>query len=131
MSQTNLNQRVRKARYAVRAGVLQKIDGGWRVPSRSRPDYHIVLGKFIKTSEGAGYRVTCHYEHKSLGQWRCPGNQRYVCWHVLASLIAAAKGKSVAFFEDLDEAKRYSNLGGKLCLIKSGDGPGILYGVVR
>ena len=131
MSQANLNARVRKARYAVRAGILQKIPGGYRVPSRTRPDHHIILVQFFKGRDGVGYRVTCHYEQNILGQWRCPGNQfGHICWHVLAAMMAAAGRKSVAFFEDLGEAKRYQNLGGKLCIVQSGDGSGRLYAVV-
>lgn len=131
MSQTNLNLRVRKARYAVRAGILQKIPSGYRVPSRTRPDHHIILAQFFKGQDGAGYRVTCHYEQNILGQWRCPGNQYgHVCWHVLAAVIAAAGKKPVAFFEELHDAEHYQNLGGKLCEVRSGDGSGRLYAVV-
>jgi len=129
--QTNLTQRVRKARKAVQAGVLQKVDGGFRVPSRTQYQHHVVLARFFSTKDEAGYRLTCHYESQH-GQWRCPGNQHgHVCWHVLASMIAAAGKRSVAFFEDLDEAKHYKNLGGKLVTVRSGDGSGMLYAVVR
>ena len=129
--QANLNRRAEKARFAVNAGVLQKVPGGYRVPSRTQVDHHIVLAHYqIKAGE-AGYRMTCHYEGP-LGQMRCPGNQYgHVCWHVLATLMAAIGKKQVAFFEDLCEAQRYQNLGGKLCTIWSGDGPGKLYAVVR
>ena len=132
MSQENLNRRTEKARYAVRAAVLQKVDGGYRVPSRTRPDHHVILAKFVRRGGEAGYRVTCHYENHALGSWRCPGNQfGHICWHVLAAVIAAVGKRPVAFFEDAKEACRYRNLGGKLCTIWSGDGSGKLYAVVR
>lgn len=125
--QSNLNLRVRKARAAVEADVLQKLDRGYRVPSRTSVNHHIVLASRIP----GGWRLTCHYEH-SRGQWRCPGNQYgHVCWHVLAAVMRVARGKRVAFFEDLAEAEHYQNLGGSLERIKSGDGSGELYAVVR
>ena len=131
MSQTNLNRRVTKARYAVNAAVLQKVPGGFRVPSRTQVHHHIVLAHYQKRQEGAGYRMTCHYEHGH-GQYRCPGNQfGHICWHCLAALIKAVGKKQVAFFEDLSEARRYQNLGGKMCMIWSGDGSGKLFAVVR
>lgn len=129
--QANLNRRVEKARFAVNAAVLQKVSGGFRVPSRTQVHHHIVLAKFEKRREGAGYRMTCHYEGP-IGNMRCPGNQYgHICWHCLAALIKAVGKKQVAFFEGLSEARRYQNLGGKLCMIWSGDGPGKLYAVVR
>lgn len=130
MSQKSLNERVRLARAAATARVLQKIEGGWRVPSRTQADHHIVLGKTYRTSSETGLRVTCHYDTRILGQHRCPGNQfGHVCWHVLASVLAASK-KSVAFFEDKGEARKYSNFGGSLAAIKSGDGSGKLWAVI-
>ena len=129
MCQKSLNQRVGKARKAVQAGVLQKVTGGYRVPSRTQVYPAIVLAKFQTKGHEAGYRMTCHYEHK-LGQGRCPGNSNgHICWHCIATLLAAAKGP-VAFFEDLNEAFRYSHLGGKICTVWSGDGVGKLYAVV-
>lgn len=130
MSQQNLNTRVKKARFAVQAGVLQKVAGGFRVPSRTQVDHHIVLARYFKNGHEAGYRMTCHYEC-SHSQWRCPGNQYgHVCWHVLASFLKAA-GKPVAFFEDREDAEHYQNLGGKMCAIHSGDGSGKLWAVVK
>jgi len=129
--QANLNKRSEKARYAVNAGVLQKVPGGYRVPSRTQVDHHIVLAHYQVRGSEAGYRMTCHYEGP-LGNRRCPGNGAgNICWHCLAALIAAVGKKSVAFFEDPKEARNYQNLGGKLCTIWSGDGPGKLFAVVR
>lgn len=131
MSQQNLNQRVRKARMAAKAGVLQKIPSGYRVPSRTQPNHHVVLARFFKNHDGAGYRITCHYEFNEAGQERCPGNSNgHVCWHCMAAVLAAAKGP-VAFFEDLKEAKRYAHLGGKLMILRSGDGSGSLFAVIK
>lgn len=130
MSQQNLNRRVKLARMAAKSGVLQKIPNGYRVPSRTLPSHHVVLAKYFKERGGAGYRMTCHYEHMN-GQDRCPGNQfGHICWHCLAAVLTAAKGP-VAFFEELSEAERYVHLGGKLMVIRSGDGSGQLYAAVR
>ena len=130
--QANLNARTRKARYAVQAGVLQKVEGGYRIPSRTQVNHHIVLARFQVQGGESGYRMTCHYDLGRLGQERCPGNQfGHICWHCLAAMVQAAGKKAVAFFEDRAEAERYQHLGGKLCTIWSGDGPGKLYAVVR
>jgi len=130
--QANLNRRVEKARYAAKAGVLQKVEGGFRIPSRTQVNHHVVLAKWQVHDGESGYRMTCHYDMGRAGQRRCPGNQfGHICWHCLAAMIKAVGKKSVTFFEDRKEAQRYQNLGGKLCVIWSGDGPGKLYAVVR
>ena len=128
--QDNLNRRVGLARKAAEAGVLQKIDGGYRVPSRTLVYHHIVFARFYRDANEAGYRMTCHYELDD-GTMRCPGNQfGHICWHCLAAMVRAAPGP-IAFFEDKAGADRYARLGGKLVAIRSGDGSGKLWAVVR
>jgi hypothetical protein len=78
-------------------------------------------------------RCECH-RITGVGQEPCQGNSNgTLCYHVLAALIRGAENgsKRLVLFDNFTDAFRYANFGGKLMEIKSLQGQGRAWGVVR
>jgi len=128
MDQKRLQGRVDKARYAVKAGAVNPINGkdrAYRVISVSKPGtYHDTFLKWVKVADELMLTGSCAWVEPVTGsQPHCPGNKWTACWHVIAAIIKCCddKGKKVAFFADYHLALRYSRLGGRVFAIGGKD----------
>jgi len=121
-----LAERVRIARSMVRAGMVKQLGPRrWRVRGRT--------GDYVVYRPAGTLALECHRMTK-VGDVPCPAmSNGHICVHVIESIIAGAKRKrhKVSFCESKTQAERLSRLGGDVVHVRSRQGSGEVFVVVR
>jgi len=103
-----------------------------------RPSQFLVPGH-----EGRQYKITLKRNGKLRAECQqvgsimhftaCKGNQRCVCYHVLAACIVSAseQSKELSWCESQADAERLARIEGKVFTVKSAQSGKVAYGVVK
>ena len=145
----NLANRTAKARALAKFAQVVERDGNGvvkvtRTPGTKCKSYKQVIRRFpavarmdwdqVIRMHPAIVRIDCWHENGGMGNTACKGNERTVCYHSMASIIAAAdcKGLHTSFCANGSDAAKLAQLSGtKPTRIVNRSGSGEVWAVCR